>query len=56
MPIIFEYEAKFEKEFKYTFFDFEIFINEINYKIVKQLDPINYLIVPINFIEETSHK
>ena len=56
MPIIFEYEAKFEKEFKYTFLDFEIFISEINYKIAKQLDPINYLIVPINFIEEINHK
>ena len=46
MPIIFEYEEKFEKEFNYTFRDFENFINEINYKIETKIDEINYLIVP----------
>ena len=46
MPIIFEYEEKFEKEFNYTFKDFENFINEINYKIETKIDEINYLIVP----------
>ena len=42
----FEYEEKFEKEFNYTFKDFENFINEINYKIETKIDEINYLIVP----------
>ena len=46
MPIIFEYEEKFEKEFNYTFKDFENFINEINYKIKTKIDEINYLIIP----------
>ena len=46
MPIIFEYEEKFEKKFNYTFRDFENFINEINYKIETKIDEINYLIVP----------
>lgn len=46
MPIIFEYEKKFEEEFNYTFKDFENFINKINYKIDTKIDEINYLIVP----------
>ena len=46
MPIIFEYENKFEEEFNYTFKDFENFINKINYKIDTKIDEINYLIVP----------
>ena len=46
MPIIFEYEKKFEKEFNYTFKDFENFINEINYKFETKIDEINYLIIP----------
>ena len=46
MPIIFEYENKFEEEFNYTFKDFENFINKIDYKIDTKIDEINYLIVP----------
>lgn len=46
MPIIFEYEEKFAKEFNYTFEDFENFIEKINYKIDKKVDDINYLIIP----------
>ena len=46
MPIIFEYEEKFEKDFNYTFKDFENFIYKINYKIVTKIDNINYLILP----------
>jgi len=46
MPIIFEYEEDFAKEFNYTFKSFENFINEINYKISIQIDKSNYLIEP----------
>ena len=46
MPIIFEYEKKFENEFNYTFKNFEDFINKINYKIETKIDTINYLIIP----------
>ena len=46
MPIIFEYEKKFEEEFKYTFQDFEKFIDKIGYKIETKIDEINYLILP----------
>tara|TARA_B100001063_G_scaffold13598_1_gene10596 strand:+ start:333 stop:1088 length:756 start_codon:yes stop_codon:yes gene_type:complete len=46
MPIVFEYEEKFAKEFNYTFKDFEDFIKKINYKIETKIDAINYLIIP----------
>ena len=46
MPIIFEYEEKFTKEFNYNFKKFEEFINKINYKIESKIDEINYLITP----------
>ena len=45
MPIIFEYEKDFEKDFNYKFEDFENFISEINYKIVSKIDDSNYLII-----------
>ena len=45
MPIIFEYEKLFENDFNYKFKDFENFIYEINYKIIKEINS-NYLIVP----------
>ena len=45
MPIIFEYEKDFEKDFNYKFEDFENFISEINYKISSRIDNSNYLIV-----------
>ena len=46
MPIIFEYEEDFAKDFNYTFNNFENFIDEINYKISLQIDKSNYLILP----------
>ena len=46
MPIIFEYEEDFAKDFNYTFKNFENFIDEINYKISIQIDKSNYLILP----------
>ncbi len=45
MPIIFEYEKDFEKDFNYKFVDFENFISEINYKISSRIDDSNYLII-----------
>lgn len=45
MPIIFEYEKLFEETYKYTFRDFEEFINGVDYKI--ELNLFNdYLILP----------
>ena len=45
MPIIFEYEKLFEETYKYTFRDFEEFINSVDYKI--ELNLFNdYLILP----------
>ena len=46
MPIIFEYTPEFSEELKYTFSDFENFIDEINYYIAKKIDYYNYLILP----------
>lgn len=44
MPIIFEYDKEFEKDFDYTFKDFENFFKEIKYKIISKIDKYNYLI------------
>ena len=46
MPIMFEYEKDFENDFTYSFNDFENFIDEINYKIIKDFDGKNFLIKP----------
>ena len=46
MPIMFEYEKDFEKDFSYKFEDFEKFIEEINYKIFKNIEEKNFLIKP----------
>lgn len=46
MPIMFEYEVDFEKYFNYNFASFEKFIEEINYKISKNFDNKNFLILP----------
>ena len=46
MPIIFEYEEDFAKDFNYTFKNFENFIDEISYEISIQIDKSNYLILP----------
>ncbi len=45
MPIIFEYEKLFEKDFKYNFKEFEKFIKSIDYKICEEINH-NYLIIP----------
>ena len=45
MPIIFEYEKVFGKDFNYEFKDFDKFINEINYTIKEETNN-NFLIVP----------
>ena len=46
MPIIFEYTPEFSKELKYTFDDFEKFINNVDYYIAKKIDYYNYLVKP----------
>lgn len=45
MPIIFEYE-KFDTKLNNKFSDFEKFINEIDYRIEKNIDNTNFLILP----------
>lgn len=45
MPIIFEYENIFEKEMNYSFNDFVIFFNDLNYKF-KTVDNNNFLVLP----------
>lgn len=37
MPIVFEYDFRFEKINNYKFYDFEMLINEINYKIESKI-------------------
>ena len=44
--IIFEYEEQFQEEFKTNFNDYVEFVRSINYKFVKTVMEINYLIVP----------
>lgn len=48
MPIIFEFEQQFQDEFNTTFQDYIDFIQSINYKVLKVVNNINYLIVPKN--------
>jgi FkbM family methyltransferase len=48
MPIIFEFEERFQQEFKTSWNDYLNFINEIGYKIEKVVKDINYLIIPAN--------
>ena len=50
MPIIFEYEAQFQDEFNTSWQDYIDFIAQINYKIDRVVNGINYLIVPKNEI------
>lgn len=45
MPIIIEYSQEFEKDFNYTFYDFETILKELNYKIEKKIEGNNYLII-----------
>lgn len=44
--IIFEYEEQFQKEFKTNFNDYVEFVRSINYRFVKTIAEINYLILP----------
>jgi FkbM family methyltransferase len=46
MPIIFEYEEQFQKEFGTTFQDYVDFVDSIGYRFVKTVQDINYLIQP----------
>lgn len=46
MPIIFEYEEPFQKDFNTSFQDYVDFVNHIDYKFVKTVLQTNYLIVP----------
>lgn len=46
MPIIFEYEERFQEEFHTSFQDYVDFVNEIGYKFVKTVQEINFLVMP----------
>jgi FkbM family methyltransferase len=46
MPIIFEYEEQFQRDFNTSFQDYVDFVNTIGYKFLKTVQDINYLIVP----------
>jgi FkbM family methyltransferase len=46
MPIIFEFEEQFQKEFNTSFQDYVDFVDSIGYQFVKTVQDINYLIVP----------
>ena len=46
MPIIFEYEVQFQDEFNTSWQDYIDFIDQINYKLDRVVNGINYLIVP----------
>ena len=44
--IIFEYEEQFQEEFNTSFQDYVDFVLSIDYKFLKTIQGINYLIVP----------
>jgi FkbM family methyltransferase len=46
MPIVFEYEEPFQQDFNTSFQDYVDFVQEIDYKFVKTIEQINFLIVP----------
>lgn len=46
MPIIFEYEEQFQAEFNTSFQQYVDFVASIDYRFVKTVEAINYLIVP----------
>lgn len=46
MPIIFEYEEQFQEDFNTSFQEYIDFVNSIDYKFLKTIQDINYLIVP----------
>jgi FkbM family methyltransferase len=45
-PIIFEYEEQFQESFDTSFDDYVNFVKDINYKFVKTVAAINFLIAP----------
>jgi hypothetical protein len=45
MPIIFEFEQRFQAEFRTSFQDYVDFVNSISYRFEKTVSNINYLIV-----------
>jgi FkbM family methyltransferase len=45
MPILFEYEEQFQHEFGTTFQDYVDFVSSVDYKFLRTIDSINYLIV-----------
>jgi hypothetical protein len=46
MPILFEYEEQFQKDFHTSFDDYIDFVRSINYRFEKIIYGINYLVVP----------
>jgi FkbM family methyltransferase len=46
MPIIFKYEKQLQADFNTSFQYYIDFVDSINYKFLKTIDDINYLIVP----------
>jgi FkbM family methyltransferase len=46
MPIIFEFEQRFQAEFRTSFQDYVDFVNSISYRFEETVLNINYLIVP----------
>jgi len=46
MPILFEYEERFQEEFGTCFQDYVDFVQSVNYRFVKTFADINYLIMP----------
>lgn len=46
MPIIFEFEQQFQKDFNTSFQDYVHFVDHIAYKFVEVVGDINYLILP----------
>ncbi len=46
MPIIFEFEQQFQKDFNTSFQDYVEFVDRISYKFEEIIDNINYLLIP----------
>jgi FkbM family methyltransferase len=46
MPILFEFEEQFQKEFKTSFNDYAEFVRQINYRFASVINGINFLILP----------
>jgi len=46
MPIIIEFEQRFQEQFDTTFQDYIDFFQEINYKVVEIIEPCNFVLLP----------